>query len=49
VVCGLHLGLMRGAMTALRPSIGVERLEPFAEPDLCLAHLGTVDPVTADR
>jgi predicted ArsR family transcriptional regulator len=39
IVCPLHLGLMQGAMAALGTSGTVERLEPFAEPDLCLAHL----------
>jgi len=39
VICPLHLGLMQGAMTALGTSVTVERLDPFAEPDLCLAHL----------
>ncbi len=43
VVCPVHLGLMQGAMTALHAPITVQRLEPFAEPDLCLAHLGTAD------
>jgi predicted ArsR family transcriptional regulator len=40
IVCWLHLGLMQGAMTALGAPVTVERLDPFAEPDLCLAHLG---------
>ena len=39
VICPVHLGLMRGAMTALGAPVTVERLDPFAEPDLCLAHL----------
>jgi predicted ArsR family transcriptional regulator len=39
VVCSLHLGLMQGAMTTLAAPVSVERLEPFAGPDLCLAHL----------
>jgi predicted ArsR family transcriptional regulator len=39
VVCPLHLGLMQGAMTALDTPVVVERLEPFAGSDLCLAHL----------
>jgi len=39
VICPAHLGLMRGAMTALGAPVTVERLDPFAEPDLCLAHL----------
>ncbi len=39
VVCPLHLGLMQGAMTTLGTSVTVERLDPFVEPDLCVAHL----------
>jgi predicted ArsR family transcriptional regulator len=41
VICPMHLGLMRGAMEAMSSKITIERLEPFAEPDLCLAHIGT--------
>ena len=40
VICPVHLGLMQGAMAAMKSGITVERLEPFAELDLCLAHLG---------
>ena len=40
VICPLHLGLMQGALAALDPHTTVDRLEPFAEPGLCLAHLG---------
>ncbi len=39
VVCPAHLGLMQGAMQAWRSPLTVDRLEPFVEPDLCLAHL----------
>jgi predicted ArsR family transcriptional regulator len=39
VVCPVHLGLMRGALETWRAPVTVERLEPFVEPDLCLAHL----------
>jgi hypothetical protein len=38
----VHLGLMQGALAALRAPITVGRLEPFAEPDLCLTHLRPV-------
>lgn len=41
VICPLHLGLMQGVMTALGAPVTVDRLDPFAEPDLCLAHLAT--------
>ncbi|MHA7650602.1 helix-turn-helix transcriptional regulator [Mycobacterium sp. ML4] len=39
VVCPVHLGLMRGALEAWAAPVTVDRLEPFVEPDLCLAHL----------
>jgi predicted ArsR family transcriptional regulator len=44
IVCPVHLGLMQGAMEAWHSPVAVDRLEPFAEPDLCLAHLTTGDP-----
>lgn len=37
VVCQVHLGLMRGALERWRSPVTVDRLEPFAEPGLCLA------------
>lgn len=40
VVCPVHLGLMQGVLTTLGAAVTVERLEPFVEPDLCVAHLG---------
>jgi len=39
VVCPIHLGLMQGAMAAWGAQDTVSRLAPFAEPDLCVAHL----------
>jgi predicted ArsR family transcriptional regulator len=39
VVCPVHLGLMQGAMEAWGAPVSVDRLDPFVEPDLCLAHL----------
>jgi len=39
VVCPIHLGLMQGALEAWDAPVTVERLDPFVEPDLCLAHL----------
>lgn len=41
LVCALHLGLMQGALTALDSPVTVDRLDPFVEPDLCVAHLGS--------
>jgi predicted ArsR family transcriptional regulator len=40
VVCALHLGLMQGALEELRAPVTASRLEPFAQPGLCIAHLG---------
>ena len=39
VVCPIHLGLMQGALATWNAPITVDRLDPFVEPDLCLAHL----------
>jgi predicted ArsR family transcriptional regulator len=39
VVCSLHLGLMRGVLAEVRAPLAAQRLEPFVEPSLCLAHL----------
>lgn len=41
VVCPMHLGLMQGALQEWGAPVEVDRLEPFVEPDLCLAHLST--------
>jgi predicted ArsR family transcriptional regulator len=48
VVCALHLGLMRGALDQLRSAVTADRLEPFAEPGLCVARLsaGGEPPLT---
>ncbi|MGH3634932.1 helix-turn-helix transcriptional regulator [Mycobacterium sp.] len=40
VVCPIHLGLMQGMLETWQAPIKVDRLDSFAEPDLCLAHLG---------
>jgi predicted ArsR family transcriptional regulator len=44
VVGPVHLGLMPGAMDAWGTSLTVHRLDPFAEPDLCVAHLSAAGP-----
>ena len=41
VVCQLHLGLMRGALAQMRAPVTADRLQPFAEPSLCIAYLAT--------
>lgn len=42
VICAMHLGLMQGAFDGLDGPITVDRLDRFAEPDLCVAHLTPV-------
>jgi predicted ArsR family transcriptional regulator len=39
VICGLHLGLIRGAFDLMRAPVTAERLDPFVEPTVCVAHL----------
>lgn len=46
VVCPIHLGLMQGALEAWDAPVTVDRLDAFAEPDLCLAHLTRTNTVT---
>lgn len=41
VVCGLHLGLMQGALAELRAPVDSPSLDPFVTPQLCVAHLRT--------
>lgn len=48
-ICALHLGLVRGALTTLGASVQAERLEPFAEPDLCRIHLSAGRPQSESR
>ncbi|MGW2830847.1 helix-turn-helix transcriptional regulator [Streptomyces sp. NPDC001286] len=49
LVCPLHLALMQGALAELRAPLTATGLEPFAEPDACLAHLAPVPRQTAER
>jgi predicted ArsR family transcriptional regulator len=39
VVCSVHLGLMQGLLGAIGAPIDTERLDPFVEPNLCVAHV----------
>ena len=39
VVCGIHLGLMRGALREMGAPLDAVAVEPYVQPDLCLAHL----------
>jgi predicted ArsR family transcriptional regulator len=43
VVCSIHLGLMRGALTEMGAPVTVERLLPFVESSLCVAELVATD------
>jgi predicted ArsR family transcriptional regulator len=44
VVCSLHLGLMQGVLAEVRAPVSAQRLDPFVEPSLCLAHLTVSKP-----
>jgi predicted ArsR family transcriptional regulator len=44
VICSLHLGLMQGGLAALDAPVTVDRLDPFVEPDLCVAHVAAAPP-----
>jgi predicted ArsR family transcriptional regulator len=39
VICAVHLGLMQGALSAMRAPVTVDQLDAFVEPDLCVAYL----------
>ena len=39
MICSVHLGLMQGALETMRAPVTVDHLDPFVEPDLCVAHL----------
>jgi predicted ArsR family transcriptional regulator len=39
VVCSIHLGLMQGALSEMSAPVSADRLEPFVQPGLCVAHL----------
>jgi predicted ArsR family transcriptional regulator len=39
VVCGVHLGLMRGVLAELDAPFDDVSLQPFVEPDLCVARV----------
>ncbi|MDA8368683.1 MAG: helix-turn-helix domain-containing protein [Nocardiopsaceae bacterium] len=41
VVCGVHLGIMRGALAELGAPVEATGLRPFVEPDRCVAELRT--------
>lgn len=39
VVCGVHLGMIQGALEELRAPVEVTDLDPFVTPQVCIAHL----------
>jgi len=39
VICPIHLGLIRGALAELKAKTRATKLEPFVQPDLCVARL----------
>lgn len=43
VVCAIHLGLMQGALSEMESPLTADRLDPFVEPALCVAHLAPAD------
>ena len=43
VVCPVHIGLMQGALSSWGAPVTVDALTPFAEPDLCVAHLAPAE------
>jgi predicted ArsR family transcriptional regulator len=47
VVCAIHLGLMRGALGEMGAPVTADRLLPFVEPSLCVAHLAPLDGPTS--
>jgi predicted ArsR family transcriptional regulator len=49
VVCALHLGLLRGALSELGAPVEATRLDPLVEPSLCIAHLRTPESSEAPR
>lgn len=44
MVCGVHRGLLRGALDALGEESAVLDLEPLADPHTCRAHLSVTTP-----
>ncbi len=44
IICPLHLGLIQGALAEMDAPLGADRLEPFVEPNLCLAHISPEAP-----
>lgn len=39
IACAIHLGLMQGALEEMDSPLTVDRLDPFVQPTLCVAHI----------
>lgn len=39
VVCGVHLGIVRGVLAELDAPVRAERIDPLVEPNRCVTHL----------
>ncbi len=46
IVCAVHLGLLRGALEELGGHVEATGLDPFVEPERCVAHLAPAGPGT---
>lgn len=44
VICPIHLGLLRGALAEAGAKMTAVRLDPFVEPDICIAQLARGGP-----
>lgn len=42
IACAIHLGLMQGALEEMHSPLTVDRLEPFVQPTVCVAHISSV-------
>lgn len=49
IVCAIHLGLMQGGLDELGAPIAATALEPFATPQMCIAHLQVSDGSDLNR
>lgn len=49
IICPIHLGLMRGTLEALDAPVEATLLEPFAKPDLCIAHFRNTSAGVGDE
>lgn len=41
IVCSVHEGLLRGTLEEMGDEVGMDALEPFVEPSLCIARVST--------